>query len=323
MKLALIMCILLPATLAQAGEDFDLKTAEIPLDAVQKVHTVTVAGAPGYTTHVVFPDDFLPHNVSCGQCQFVQPTDSPGDHKVTAHWVLEVKAEDRRITLRPTGRPKKGRPASAFETNVVVGLDGGHTINLVVQMMELAPVGMRPAVQPVVHTVVTLMLPEAQTYSGRLAQAERAAAQEAQARVREEANALMIARLFGEVKCRQAWGVPARSDRTIVRLEQICSVTHPETENKTFFVMFQVQNKSNRPLNVVSAKLEPENIGQATLAEQEPAFHLLEQRLVLDQKTKGMAIATLDSTSDTIPASWKLTLAVAERDALEVKNIVF
>ena len=316
------ICILLFGASAQAGEAFDLETAEIPLDPAQKVHTVTVAGAPGYTTHVRFPDDFMPQNVSCGQCQFVEPGQTAGS-QVVANWMLEVQAEDRRITLRPTRRPENERPASAFETNVVVGLDGGHTVNLVVQMLNLADAGVLLAARPVVHTVVTLTLPEAQTYSGRLAEAKRDAAEDALVRVREEANAMMIARLFGQVNCRQAWGVPTRSDRTIVRLGQMCSVTHPETENKTFFVMFQVQNKSNRPLHVVSAKLEPQNIGQATVIEQEPAYHLLEHRLVLDQKTKGMAIATLDKTSDTVPASWKLTLVVGERDALEVKNIVF
>ena len=300
---------------AAQGGFFDLKTADIQLDPQKQVHTVEITAAFGYTTHVVFPDDFAAHNVSCGQCLIIEPGKTNPATK--ANWSLEIKSTERRIALRAMGQPTEESPASAFETNVVVGLDGGHTVNVVVRFVG------DPEGRPVIHTVVTLTLPEGETFSGRLAEAKRAASDEALANVRDEANALMLARLFGKVTCRQAWGRPVRADRTVVRLGQMCSSTHQDTKNKTFFLMFQVQNRSRSALHIAGAKLEPQDGSTVTLLPQEPSYHLKESVLPFDQKTKGIVIASLDDISDTTPGRWKMTLTVGEREAVEVKDIVF
>jgi hypothetical protein len=317
--LCLAQLIFAPGAQARTRIRQDIRT--VTLDPRVKVHPVEVVASPSMTTTLRLPDGFEAHNVLCGQCieilpggPSVRPAELSHDPR---NWVIEKHVEEKSIHLRPAKLPSSSNPASAFESNIFISLAGGHALNITLRLLDLdADTG---ETQLGADAVVNLVLPDSATLSGKLRQERQKMLDHFDNDVADAAHKLFLQRLYGEIRCRRAWDRPHRTDQTVVRIKQLCSRLE---DPKTFWVMFEVENRSAADLLIERVELEPES---AVPVVQDPLqYHLEKNLLAFAEKSRGMALVTLAADAQ-LPSSWRLRLTPGspDRQPTDIEHLVF
>lgn len=316
-------CWVLTALLLQcvgwpSAQAIDLTTREVSLDGQEVVHTVNVIGAPSISTSLVFPDSFQAHSASCGDCIHVQPgeMDAPlaSPSRQTGNWLVEKHPERRTIIVKPAVLPSAGNPVAGFKTNLVVGLDNGHVVNVVLTLVDL-----RGSTRSTADAVVHMTLPKQATVAGLLGVERQRMRADFDAEVEETAGRLFLDRLLGDVKCRHTSSKPHRSDRTVVRVRQLCTSA---SERRMFWCLFEIQNRSASELHIDNVELDPETGGRA-LAET-THFRLVKSSLAFNESTTGIVFCSLEE-GVSAPSSWRLNVTPSspDRDPIRVDKLVF
>lgn len=292
---------------------------DVVLDPAIQVHNIDVVGWPNLTTAIRFPDTFDASNVLCGQCDDLSMEDT---HDANVHadrnWIIEKRVSEHAIHVRPANLPGAHNPAAAFATNIYVGLDGGHTINLALRLLQPEPGATGQALNA--DAVVTVRLPTDATFSGKLAEVRRRIYEDFDKEVAQKTTAGLLAHLKGKVKCRTiSWRRPHRTDKIVVRLNQLC-VSESDTPN--YWVTFQVENRGDIKLYLEEAMLEPE--GLAVVAQGTSHSLLEHEALGFGETTTGIALCGLQAQSP-IPSSWRLRIPPlsAEQKIIEVSQLTF
>lgn len=314
--------LVLSAAQAQAQLQVQQTIRDVDLDPAVKVHAVEVVASQSITTTIRLPDSFEAQNVMCGHCIEVLPGQADATlAKMTQdarNWIIEKHPAERAIHVRPAKLPSRQNPPAAFESNIFVSLDGGHAVHLTLRLFS----GYQGAQDGplAADAVVNLRLPVEATLKGRL-RAERQKIWESfRSEVDEEAHKLFVQRLFGEIRCKKVgWPRPHRTDRTILTLHQVCSRLGTP---RTFWVMFEVENRSNADFLIDRVDLEPEAAVNA-IHDSQP-FYVEKTSLAFGEKTRGMALLSLEAGSR-LPSSWRLRVSPdsADRQAATLDHIVF
>ncbi|HET6343394.1 MAG TPA: hypothetical protein VFH51_00625 [Myxococcota bacterium] len=292
---------------------------DLTLDGNAQVHAVQVVGWPNVTTAIRFNDSFEAANVLCGQCSEVAPGEAEGAKRQDdkRNWIIEKRPTEQSIHVRPAvipGIDDNGEKIthSDFTTNIYMGLNGGHSVNIELKLLH--PSLLPPGAPLTADAVVTLRLPEGATLTGKLKEEREKLLASQEAAVTAKAHKLMLERLAGRVKCRDIhWRRPHRTDKAVLQLNQLCSSAGPR---KTFWVTFELENRSDRIFYVEGAALVPE--AKATVLDDlqvTPAFD--KTTLAFGETAQGLALATLDEGSDP-PRSWRLVVSPASPDRAEV-----
>lgn len=315
-----VLGVLLASSAAVAAPQAGQQLREVDLSGDAQVHAVQVIGWPSLTTAIKFNDSFQAHNVLCGQCTEVGDgqAETAKVQDEQRNWIIEKRVDERSIHVRPAvmpGRRQGGEyiPHSSFTTNIYVGLDGGHAVNIELKMLhpDILPEG----APLVADAVVTLKLPQGSTMTGKLAAERHELVAKQEKTVRTQAHQLMRQRLMGRVRCHDiAWRRPYRTDKATIQLNQLCSSAGPQ---RTFWVTFELENRGDAEFHIESATLEPESA--TAKLESDPESHTFDKTaLDFGETAQGLALASLTAESE-VPSSWRLVVTPGATDRADVK----
>jgi hypothetical protein len=293
---------------------------EVVLDANTQVHAVDIVGWPNLTTAIQFTDTFEAANVLCGQCVESTGGNDTGvvNEQRERNWFIEKRVAEHVIHVRPATLPSLGNPASAFATNIYVGLHGGHAVNIALRL--LTPDSVPAHTGLAADAVVTVKLPGQAALTGKLAEGRRRIFEDFEKKAAHKSYRLMLERLHGKVQCHSiAWRRPYRTDKAVVRLNQLCVSAGPQ---RTYWATFEVENRSDAPLVLDAASLEPE--GLAMVVADPLAFALTQHTLAFGEHAEGIALCALTEQS-VLPASWRLRLtpSASEKQSIDVEHLSF
>jgi hypothetical protein len=316
MRLWLIVLLSCGPALAQAREPPQV-TREVVLDPDRGERLVDVYGGIGTTTMIVLPDDFESKNVVCGACIDAETLGAAGPGSAQ-NWALKKQPDERVLNVRPVQMPTAGNPLGAFTTNITVGLAGGYPINIRLRLADLSVSGIQ------VDTIVQVRLPGSVTMSGQLQRLREALQTAHDKDVQAAGLDLLLRRLSGDIRCRRvAWQRPHRTDRAVVRVEQLCSaISRRKEEPMTYWVGFSVENRAAAELHLDSAMLIPAS--DAQLVPDDAPWRLEHDSVAFGAIVRGVALRTIEP-GQLPPDRWTLSVvpASSERRPVDVENLVF
>lgn len=319
MRIPQVVCLLAPLVATAGVPEARQQLRELALDGNAQVHAVQVVGWPNVTTAIRFNDSFEAVNVLCGQCSEVAAGEAGAARALDdkRNWIIEKRPAEHSLHVRPAvipGTDDHGEKIthSDFTTNIYVGLNGGHSVNIELRLLH--PSLLQPGAPLTADAVVTLKLPEGETLTGRLKQERQKLLAAQEAAVSTQAHKRMLERLSGRVKCRDiGWRRPHRTDKAVIQLNQMCFSAGPQ---RTFWVTFELENRSDREFFIEGAALVPEP--KATVLDDPPVAPAFDKAsLAFGETAQGLALASLDAKSEP-PSSWRLVVVPASSDRAEV-----
>jgi hypothetical protein len=273
---------------------------DVVLNPDVQTYKVDIVGAMNLTTTIQLPDDFSPDNVTCAGCVSPEEMRSNGQTSAGAaavpqggrNWAINVRSEERNIHLHPLNKPGPDNPMNRFNANVYIRLNGGRAVNLMLRLWDPGD-AMSGAISPDADANVILRLTEDATFSGKMRQARKALEKKHADDVAQKARDLMFETLAGAVRCQNvSWDRPHRADKTVVRVRQVCRAMG---QNPTYWVLFEVTNRSDVPLMLKEATFEPELSG---FAGQPLHTYWSQPTLAYDESTRAIAIYTLKTDTE-------------------------
>lgn len=296
---------------ASPPRDVVVKQRTLRLDPDQPGPQESVMALPGRWTVINFPETFDASAVLCVACfdKAQLPDDEARRVAIKHPWLIDKHPETNSIYVTLNRSPTAKEPAEMFRTGLYVLMQGGFAVDLQLSAVDI----MRPGTGPVVvDSVVTIEVPDKVTFNGKVKAKTDELEVKYKKRAKEEANAIALKRQLGFTDCKRVhWKRPYSTDKTVVRLLELCSNDAP---SKSFWALLSVENLSDATLYLDSVELRPEAGGK--MEANSGGFR--SDRLTFEEATLATATYTLEEGAP-VPSKWSILVGSKSRDRGQVK----
>jgi hypothetical protein len=308
-----------------SGADVTMRARTFEIDATTPILQESIVSAYKRWTNINLPEEYV--SVMCGDCiDLEEGMDEKEMLKDPRRWLLTKNPKGPSLHIRPLELPSMKMRPESYSTEIYIVLKGGYRINLQVGVIDITK-GLHDLAA---DSVITITAPNSVLLSGRMREELDRRDREQENRKPQENAEVLAENLMGLNECKTVhWKVPYQSDRTVVRLHQLCATNGEKT--RAFWAIFSVENLDDARLYLHSAILAPANSAAAPLPpsggddkaqneftgppseaapkEERPrvgqAFRFAKTELRREEATSGIAVTTLDS-KEPVPSEWKL-----------------